>query len=170
MPWVYYWTLNSMNSWEVHRLRLVSRYPTCFLFCGDKSPFCGPAGVPCFGLQLTLPTGFKARGDPSSPALCSHLHVMILLRVNSEFPGLDLTQFYTLGFTPNVTSGIIGRGKIITQALSVQSPMIYRLSYPGRLYVPTSFTSPWRITWNKAEMQQNKMSNSLTLWYINYQI
>ena len=41
----------------------------------------------CFRLRLTLPMGFKARVDPSSPALCSRLHIMILLRVNSEFPG-----------------------------------------------------------------------------------
>ena len=32
-------------------------------FCGDKSPFCGATGTLCFGLQLTLPMGFKARVD-----------------------------------------------------------------------------------------------------------
>ena len=65
-------------------------------FYGDKSPFCGATGALCFGLQLTLSVDFKARVDSSLPTLCSHLHVMILLRVNSEFPGLDLSQFYTL--------------------------------------------------------------------------
>ena len=46
----------------------------------------------CFGL-LTLP--HKARVDPSLSVLYSDLHVMIL-RVNSEFLSLDLSQFYTL--------------------------------------------------------------------------
>ena len=49
-----------------------------------------------FGLWLTLSVGTKARVHPSSPMLCSCLHVMILLKVNSEFPSLDLSQFYTL--------------------------------------------------------------------------
>ena len=44
-----------------------------FYFCGDKSPFCGATGTLCFGLQLTLPMGFKARVDPSSPVLCYRL-------------------------------------------------------------------------------------------------
>ena len=68
-----------------------------FNFCGDKSPFCGATGALCFGLWLTLHMGYKAKArvDPSSVALCSHLCVMIL-RVNSEFPGLGLSQFYTL--------------------------------------------------------------------------
>ena len=65
------------------------------IICGDKSPFCGVTDTLCFRLELTLPLGFKARVDPSSPTLCSCLCVMIL-RVNSEFPGLDLSQFYTL--------------------------------------------------------------------------
>ena len=34
--------------------------------CGNKSPFCGTL---CFGPRLALPMGFKARVDPSSPAL-----------------------------------------------------------------------------------------------------
>ena len=66
-----------------------------FYFCGDKSPFCGATGALCFRLRLTLLVGFKARVDPSSPALCSHLHVLIV-RVNSEYLGLDLSQFYAL--------------------------------------------------------------------------
>ena len=59
------------------------------------SPFCGTTGTLCFILQLTLPMCFKARVDPLSPMLCSRLCVMIL-KVNSEFPGLDLSKFYTL--------------------------------------------------------------------------
>ena len=58
------------------------------MFCGDKSPFCGANATLCFSLWLTLPVGFKTRVDPSSPAICSHLHIMIL-RDNSEYPGLD---------------------------------------------------------------------------------
>ena len=83
---------------EVHR-RGTWGFFVCFflkVFWGDKSLFCGATSALCFGLQLTLPVGFKARVAPSSPALCSRLHVMILLRVNSEFPGIDLSQFYTL--------------------------------------------------------------------------
>ena len=41
------------------------------IFCGDKSPFCGATGTLCFGLQLTLPMGLKARVDPLLP--CSTL-------------------------------------------------------------------------------------------------
>ena len=92
-----------------------------FFFCGYKSPFCGATGALCFGLWLTLPVGFKARVDPSSPTLYSHLCVMILrVRVLLEWP-------------PNVTSGITGRGRIRTQDLTAQNPTLYRLSYPGRL-------------------------------------
>ena len=54
-----------------------------FLFCHDKSPFCGATGTPCFALWLTLPTSFKAKVDIPSPVLCSYLCIMIL-RVNSE--------------------------------------------------------------------------------------
>ena len=101
-----------------------------FNFCGDKSPFCGATGAPCFRLRLTLPMGLKARVDPSSAALCSCLCIMTLLRVNSEFPGLDLSQFYTLvwcGYRwewpmSNVTYRITGRGKIRTEDLVAQSP------------------------------------------------
>ena len=64
-------------------------------FCGNKSPFCGATGALCFRLWLTLPVGFKVRVDPSSLVLCSCLRVMIL-RINSEFPGLGLSQCYTL--------------------------------------------------------------------------
>ena len=38
-------------------------------FCADKSPFCGAIGALCFRLWLTLPMGFKARVDTSSPAV-----------------------------------------------------------------------------------------------------
>ena len=65
-------------------------------FCGDKSPFCAATGTLCFRLQLTLPMGFKARVDPSLSALCSCLNIMIL-RVNSEFPGLGLVPILHLG-------------------------------------------------------------------------
>ena len=34
-----------------------------YFFCSDKSAFCGVTGTFHFGLQLTLPIGFKARVD-----------------------------------------------------------------------------------------------------------
>ena len=63
---------------------------------GDKSPFCGATDTLCFELWLTMPMGVKARVDASSPALCSHLCV-IILRVNSEFPGLGLVPILHFG-------------------------------------------------------------------------
>ena len=36
-------------------------------FYGANSPFCGAIHTFCFGLQLTLPMGFKARVTASSP-------------------------------------------------------------------------------------------------------
>ena len=70
----------------------------------------------CFGLWVILSMDFKARVDLSSPALCSHLRIMIL-RVNSEFPGqglvpvlhLDMVRLL-LEWLPNVTSRT-GRGR-----------------------------------------------------------
>ena len=44
-----------------------------------------------------LPMCFKARVDLSLPTLCSYLHIMILLRVNSQFPSLDLVPILHLG-------------------------------------------------------------------------
>ena len=40
---------------------LVKSFPLFFIFCGDKSSFCGPTGTLCFGLRLTLPVGFKLK-------------------------------------------------------------------------------------------------------------
>ena len=56
-------------------------------FCGENSQFYGATGILCFRLWLILPVGFKARVDPSSPALCSRLCVMIL-RVDPSLPAL----------------------------------------------------------------------------------
>ena len=39
------------------------------IFCGDKLPFCGVTSTLCFGLQLTLPMGFKVRVDAPSLVL-----------------------------------------------------------------------------------------------------
>ena len=60
-------------------------------FCGDRSPFCVATDALCFKLWLNLPMFFKARVDLSSSVLCSHLCI-IILKVNSEFPGQDLVQ------------------------------------------------------------------------------
>ena len=46
--------------------------------------------------------GFKARMDPSTPMLCSHLCVMIL-RINSVYPGQGPR------FTPKATFGVTAR-------------------------------------------------------------
>ena len=83
-----------------------------------------------------LPVSFKARVDPSSPALCSHLCIMILLRGNSEFPSLLHLGMVRLllEWPPNVTSEITDRGQIRTEDLAVQSQMLYELSYPGQPY------------------------------------
>ena len=58
---------------------------------------------------------WKARVDPSLPALYSHLYIMIL-RVNSELSGLSLVPILHLGmmrleWPPNVTSRMAGRFK-----------------------------------------------------------
>ena len=61
---------------------LFLRWPFC------KSPFCGVIITLCFGLQLTLPMGVKARVD--------HLHsaFVVILRVNS---GQGLVPILHLG-------------------------------------------------------------------------
>ena len=100
------------------------------IFCGDKPLFCGATGTLCFGLKLTLAMVFKAKVDPSSPALCSHLHIMIL-RVNSEFP--DQGPILHLGMVqlPRVTTQchFWDCWLIWTHDLAAQSLMLYRLSY-----------------------------------------
>ena len=114
---------------DLKGVSISSQYPIIFCifksFC--QSSFCGATGTLCFG-WLTLPMDFKARVDPSLPALCSHLHVMIL-RVNSEFPGLGLVPVLHLDmmrllleWLPHVTSK------------EAQSLTLHRLSYPGRQY------------------------------------
>ena len=69
-----------------------------FLFCCDKSPFCGATGSLCFGLLLTLPMGVKARVDTQSPVLFSLLRV-ITLRVNSA----DTIFFSTNSYCSQLT-------------------------------------------------------------------
>ena len=95
-------------------------------FAMTSNLFCGATGALCFRLWLTLPMGFKARVDPSSPMFCSHLHVMIP-RVNSKFPNPRPVPILQLGavrlpleWPPNVASRITGRGKIRTQNLAVR--------------------------------------------------
>ena len=110
-----------------------------FNFCGDKSPFCGATGALCFRHQLTLPMGFKARVDPSSPTLCSHLHIIIFSQLWISRPGhvpilhLGMVRLL-LEWPPNVTSRITGRDRIRTQDLMAQSPadtLLTELSWPG---------------------------------------
>ena len=57
---------------------------------------CGATGTLCFGLQLTLPMGFKARVDALLPVL-SVAYTQWILRVNSDFPNQGLVLILHLG-------------------------------------------------------------------------
>ena len=59
------------------------------------SPFCGTTGTLCFGLQLTLPMGFKARVD--APPALSVICAQWIVRVHSDDPGQDLVPILHLG-------------------------------------------------------------------------
>ena len=68
-----------------------------FLFCGDKSAFCGATGTLCFGLRLTLPMGFKAQGGCT--ITCSICCLCIMdsqsqLWIPRPGPGPNFTPLY----------------------------------------------------------------------------
>ena len=76
-------TLNNMISYQLLHSTTGPKFDL------KKKKFCGDTFYGATGM------GFKARVDPSSPVLYSHLSIMIL-RVNSEFPGLGLVPIVIL--------------------------------------------------------------------------
>ena len=102
------------------------------IFCDNKSPFCGATGTLCFGLRMTLPTGFKTKVDPSSATLCSCLCIMTLL-IPRPVPD---PNFYTLvwwGYCWSVCPmSLSGWLAVSTPSPHGPKPMLYWLSYPGR--------------------------------------
>ena len=128
----------------------------------------------CSMFWTSVDLGFKARVDPSSPMLCSHLHVMILpqsqlwISKPRPVPVLHLGMVrLPLEWLPKVTSGITGRGKIRIQDLTVQSPMLYRLSYAFHLVLHLKSTHFTHFTWNGSLIASWLVSSTIQMILTN---